>query len=179
MARNEIHVNVAPAKVFAVLADPQSYATWVVGSKEVRGADSAWPAKGTRFHHTVGVGPINLKDHTSVEEVDPPRRLVLRTKVRPFAVARVVLELRPERGGHARPDGGARDRRARGEDLRVLLGPVDEGPKRRGAAPPEGDGGERLAALGQSFTTTITAEMRMQITITICMAIQNRGTALL
>lgn len=99
MARNEIHVNVAPAKVFAVLADPQSYATWVVGSKEVRGADSAWPAKGTRFHHTVGVGPINLKDHTSVEEVDPPRRLVLRTKVRPFAVARVVLELRPERGG--------------------------------------------------------------------------------
>ena len=99
VAHNEIHVKVRPSKVFEVLADPQSYATWVVGSKEVRGADSTWPAKGTRFHHTVGIGPLNVKDHTSVEEVDPPRRLVLRTKVRPFAVARVSLELRPERGG--------------------------------------------------------------------------------
>ena len=33
MAHNEIHVDATPDAVFAVLADPRSFARWVVGSR--------------------------------------------------------------------------------------------------------------------------------------------------
>jgi hypothetical protein len=64
-----------------------------VGSKAIRAADRDWPARGTRFHHTVGVGPLKVRDHTSVEDVEPGRYLQLRTKARPLGTARVKLEL--------------------------------------------------------------------------------------
>ncbi len=99
MARNRILIEAPRDRVFAVLSDPRSYAYWVVGSKEVRAADSNWPAKGSRFHHTVGlVGPFTVKDHTLVEDVDPPRRLQLRARSRPLGAARVTLHLESERG---------------------------------------------------------------------------------
>jgi hypothetical protein len=77
-----------------VLADPRSYAYWVVGSREIRGADPDWPAVGSAFHHTVGVGPLRVRDHTVVEAVKPPRMLRLKAKARPLGTARVTLELR-------------------------------------------------------------------------------------
>jgi len=99
MARNAIHAEATPKKVFAVLSDPASYAEWVVGSREVRAADSHWPAAGSRFHHTIGLGPLAIKDHTSVERVDPPGRLVLCAKTRPFGIQRISLQLRKEGRG--------------------------------------------------------------------------------
>jgi uncharacterized protein YndB with AHSA1/START domain len=99
MAENVIHVDAPPERVFAVLSDPSSYASWVVGSKEIRGADAGFPAPGTRFHHSVGFGPLTVKDHTEVLESVPPRRLVLKAKARPLGTARVVIELAPEDGG--------------------------------------------------------------------------------
>jgi uncharacterized protein YndB with AHSA1/START domain len=99
MARNEIHIDTTPERVFEVLADPESYGHWVVGSKHIRDADPGFPKLGTRFHHTVGFGPLTVKDHTCVEEVDPPRKLVLRAKARPLGTARVTLHLRPEGAG--------------------------------------------------------------------------------
>src|SRR4051794_1841053 len=99
MARNEIHIDVPPERVFEVLADPESYGYWVVGSKYIRDADPGFPGQGTKFHHAVGYGPITIKDHTQVVEVDPPRRLVLQAKARPFGTARVTLELRPDGTG--------------------------------------------------------------------------------
>lgn len=99
MARNERLMAATPEQVFAVLADPSSYGTWVVGSDRIRGADPGWPAAGTRFHHRVGWGPIKVEDHTEALAVEAPRHLVLKAKARPLGTARVTLTL--ERRGTA------------------------------------------------------------------------------
>ncbi len=94
MPRNRCHIDASPRRVFAVLADPRSYAYWVVGSRRIRDADDDWPAVGSAFHHAVGVGPLQIKDHTVVEAVRPPRLLQIKAKARPLGTARVTLELR-------------------------------------------------------------------------------------
>jgi len=99
VARSERFMPVPPEAVFEVLSDPGSYGYWVVGSKEIRDADASWPDPGSRFHHTIGWGPITIRDHTSVEESDAPHRLRLRAKARPLGTAKVSLELRPRDGG--------------------------------------------------------------------------------
>jgi hypothetical protein len=58
-----------------------------------------WPAAGSRFFHTVGVGPIKTKDNTKVIEVEPGRRLVLEARARPAGVAKVIFTLHPVDGG--------------------------------------------------------------------------------
>jgi len=99
MAVNDIHIDTPPERVFAVLADWRSYGHWVVGSRFVRGADPGFPAAGTRFHHQVGVGPLHLDDHTTVLEVDQPRKLILKAKARPLGTAVVDLTMEPEGTG--------------------------------------------------------------------------------
>ena len=95
MAKNQRFMPVPPQAVWAVLADPPAYGYWVVGSKYIRDADEGFPAVGTKLHHTIGVGPITLNDHTEVLEAEPPRRLKLRAKGRPFGTASVELVLEP------------------------------------------------------------------------------------
>ena len=90
---------VPPQAVWDVLADTGSYSYWVVGSKVVRDADPEWPAPGSRFHHTIGVGPLTLDDHTEALEAEPPHRLRLRAKGRPLGTATVTMELTPHAGG--------------------------------------------------------------------------------
>jgi len=92
-------MQVAPDAVWAALADAGTYGDWVVGSKRIRDADAAWPAPGSRFHHTVGVGPLSVDDHTESLEADAPSLLRLRAKARPFGTAQVTLELAPSDGG--------------------------------------------------------------------------------
>ena len=99
MATNERFMAVPPEAVWDVLADPDGYAYWVVGSKRIRDAEPDWPAPGSKFHHTIGVGPLTLDDHTESLEADPPRRLNLRAKGRPAGTATVTLELDPQHGG--------------------------------------------------------------------------------
>jgi uncharacterized protein YndB with AHSA1/START domain len=99
MGRNVIHVEAPAERVFEVLSDPRSYSHWVVGSREVRAADPAWPEAGTAFDHAVGTGPLRLKDHTLVEEARPPHLLRLLARARPFPSARVVLRLDEAAGG--------------------------------------------------------------------------------
>ena len=99
MALNEIHIDTAPERVFAVLADWRSYGDWVVGSRYMRGADPGFPAAGTRFHHQVGVGPLHLNDHTKVLEVDQPHKLVLKAKARPLGTAIVDMTMEPDGNG--------------------------------------------------------------------------------
>ena len=112
MATNERIIDAPVEKVFTVLADPESYAHWVVGANEIRHYDKAWPKLGSTFHHTQGKWPITIKDSSSVIEVEPDRRLVLEVRTRPVVVAKVVLELTPddEGGTHVRmteyPTGG-------------------------------------------------------------------------
>jgi uncharacterized protein YndB with AHSA1/START domain len=93
MARNERLIPASPERVFDVLADPEAYAYWVVGSDVIRDADPDWPAVGSRFHHRVGVGPFKVNDHTEVVDVEPARRLVLRAKARPLGTAKVTMDL--------------------------------------------------------------------------------------
>lgn len=99
MARNEQLIDASPETVFGVLSDPRSYAYWVLGSMEIRDSDESWPAVGSRFDHTIGLGPLKVKDQTVVEAQEPGRFLQLQAKTRPFAKARVKLELAPASGG--------------------------------------------------------------------------------
>ena len=99
MSITERLVHASPEAVWGVLADPDAYAHWVVGSKDIRDADPSWPADGTRFHHTLAFGPIDLKDSSEVMESEEPRRLVLHVMARPFGRGKVEMDLAPEQGG--------------------------------------------------------------------------------
>ena len=90
--RRTIHTS--PRRVFAVLADGWSYASWVVGAAHIRDVDDGWPAVGTRVHHQVGPWPLHLKDHTTVRAVEPDRLLELDARAWPLGEARIRLELR-------------------------------------------------------------------------------------
>lgn len=99
MARNRVHVDALPEEVFAVLADPHSYPGWVVGASGIRDHDEGFPEVGSRFHHEVGPGPLNIRDYSEVIEVDPPHRLVLKAKARPMGTATIKLDLRESADG--------------------------------------------------------------------------------
>ena len=101
MATTTRHLDHPPEAVFAVLTDARRYADWVVGARRIRAVDETWPAPGSRFHHEFGVGPLHIDDSTVLEEIDPPRHLVLRARARPTGVARVTIDLVPS------PDGGS------------------------------------------------------------------------
>ena len=99
MATNKRFMPVPPEAVWEVLADPRGYAYWVVGSKVIRDADPHWPAPGSKFHHTIGFGPLKLSDHTESLEAERPQRLKIRAKGRPLGTASVTLEMQPKDGG--------------------------------------------------------------------------------
>jgi len=88
---------VAPLEhVFEVISDPTTYPDWLAGAKEIRSVDDDWPKAGSRFHHTVGLMKIiTVNDSTEVLEVDPPNRLVLEVRVRPFGRGRTEFHLAP------------------------------------------------------------------------------------
>jgi uncharacterized protein YndB with AHSA1/START domain len=97
MARNTIEVQAPVEAVWAVLADPRLYAIWVVGAAAVRKVDGTWPEPGSAFHHTQAV---MIRDTTSVLESDPPRRIKLEARTRPFLV--VIVEVTLEDAGPGR-----------------------------------------------------------------------------
>jgi uncharacterized protein YndB with AHSA1/START domain len=99
VAVNERYMPVKPEAVWDALAEPGGYGYWVVGSKEIRDAEPEWPAAGSKFHHTIGFGPFEVKDHTVSLVAERPRRLTLRAKGRPLGTARVTLELTELGGG--------------------------------------------------------------------------------
>lgn len=81
-----------PAAVLALLADGSRYAEWVVGAKRIRAVDEAWPAVGSQFHHTVGVGPLSTDDSTEVLEFNrPDGPVVLKARGWPTGAARVTI----------------------------------------------------------------------------------------
>lgn len=90
---------VTPEQVARVLADPRTYDGVVVGSRKIRWFDARWPEPGSRFHHTIGFGPLVIRDHSEVTEDELPRRLVLVVNARPTGSAEVVFVLAPEAGG--------------------------------------------------------------------------------
>jgi uncharacterized protein YndB with AHSA1/START domain len=99
MARNDIFIAASVDEVFALLADPPSYADWVFGSRDVLSADEGWPKAGAEFEHQVGVPPLVIQDRTKVLSASPPRQLVLHARARPLPSARITFHLRPEGNG--------------------------------------------------------------------------------
>jgi uncharacterized protein YndB with AHSA1/START domain len=99
MATNERFMPVPPEAVWDALADARGFGYWVVGSSEIRDADADWPAPGSRFHHTVGAGPLKLNDHTESLEARRPRLLRMRAKARPLGTAQVTLTMTAQHGG--------------------------------------------------------------------------------
>src|SRR5436305_5978102 len=66
VARSEVFIDAPAEQVFELLGDPRTFSRWVVGARAVRAADATWPQPGTAFDHAVGIGPLQLRDHTSV-----------------------------------------------------------------------------------------------------------------
>lgn len=112
MATNERFMPIPPEAVWDALADTGGYGYWVPGSRVIRDAEPDWPAPGSKFHHTVGVGPFEVSDHTEVLEARQPELLRMRTKGRPLGTATVTLGMvRSDAGTLVRmtesPDGPA------------------------------------------------------------------------
>ncbi|MDO3701417.1 SRPBCC family protein [Micromonospora sp. C28SCA-DRY-2] len=84
-----------PERIFAVLADGWSYASWVVGAAHIRAVDDGWPAVGTRVQHRVGPWPLQIEDQTVVRAMEPNRLLELDAHAGRLGVARVRLALEP------------------------------------------------------------------------------------
>lgn len=96
MATSSTHVAATPDEVWSVLADPWSYATWVVGTVKIRDADPTWPAVGSKLYHAVGAWPLLIQDDSEVLESEPSRRLVMQARGWPAGEARVELVLHAE-----------------------------------------------------------------------------------
>ena len=95
MARTTMVIDAGRQEIWAVLTDAWLFARWVVGAKTIRTADESWPSPGSKFHHTVGIGPLSLDDSSKSLAAEPPRRLVLEARARPFGRARVEIILTP------------------------------------------------------------------------------------
>ena len=77
--------------VWDTLADGWSYATWVVGASRVRDVEEAWPAEGSRIHHSFGLWPVLVNDTTQVLRSNVPTELVLKARGWPAGEAQVVI----------------------------------------------------------------------------------------
>jgi uncharacterized protein YndB with AHSA1/START domain len=86
-------MHASAADAFAVLIDPDTYPRWLIGAKEIRDVDADWPRPGSRFHHVVGAGPLQIPDHTEVLAIEPDRLLKLKVKARPFVSAEATFTI--------------------------------------------------------------------------------------
>lgn len=92
-------IDTTPERVWDVLADGWLYPLWVVGASRMRNVDEAWPDAGAKIHHSVGVWPALIDDHTAVVESEPGRRLVLRARAWPVGEAKVDITLQASGAG--------------------------------------------------------------------------------
>ena len=104
-------IPVPPPQAFRLLEDPSSFRDLVAGARKIRRFDSRWPEVGTRLHHTVGVPPLLVRDHTEVVAVDMPNLLVLDALIRPLGCLRVEFRFEPHPEGtkitvRERPESG-------------------------------------------------------------------------
>jgi len=88
-------IGTSAERIFAVLADGWSYASWVVGAAHIRDVDDSWPEVGARVHHRVGPWPLQINDKTTVRAMAPNRMLEVDARMWPVGAARVRLELEP------------------------------------------------------------------------------------
>jgi len=88
--------------IWNVLSDGWTYASWVVGTSRVRAVDPHWPQPGARLHHSFGVWPLVINDHTEVLELDAGRRIRLQARGWPTGEATVEITTSPTEGSSTR-----------------------------------------------------------------------------
>jgi hypothetical protein len=88
-----------PEQVFEVLRDGWTYPVWVVGASRIRDVDSAWPAPGSRLHHSAGAWPLLLDDSTEVIDYQPPHELTLLARGWPAGQAHVRIRVEDDPKG--------------------------------------------------------------------------------
>ncbi len=93
MSINTRTIRTTPHRVWEIVTDGWTYPLWVVGASRIREVDDAFPAVGSRLHHSVGVWPALIDDSTSVLELDPERLIRLRARGWPIGEAEVEIEL--------------------------------------------------------------------------------------
>jgi hypothetical protein len=90
-SRRDRHLHAAPDAVWEVLDDGWLYPLWVVGASRMREVDDAWPAVGSRIHHSVGAWPALVDDETEVVDHRPGSLRELRARVRPWGEAKIRI----------------------------------------------------------------------------------------
>jgi uncharacterized protein YndB with AHSA1/START domain len=93
MAFTSRELDVGVATTFSVLTDPTTYPEWLVGAQRIRDVDASWPRPGSRFHHLVGFGPVQIPDHTEVLAIEQDRMLRLKVRARPFISAEATFRV--------------------------------------------------------------------------------------
>lgn len=91
-------VHAPPEDVWEVLADGWLYPLFVVGASRMRDVDESWPQVGASLHHSVGLWPLLIDDHTDVLDASPPSYLKLEAHAWPGGEAEVEFRLEPEGG---------------------------------------------------------------------------------
>ena len=99
MVETRRRIQAAPDTVFSVISDGWTFPSWVVGAIRIRAVEEGFPATGTRLHHSVGVWPLMIQDHTEVTRCEPGKRLVLLARAWPAGEAIVDIELEPDGDG--------------------------------------------------------------------------------
>lgn len=95
MPENTIVIDASPADVWKVLADGWLFPLWVVGASRIRDVEPGWPAEGSRIHHSVGVWPGLVDDHTEVLASEEGKALRLRARAWPIGEVEVFITLAP------------------------------------------------------------------------------------
>ena len=95
MTTNTGTFSASPDQVWRVLADGWLYPLWVVGASRMREVEQAWPAVGSKLHHSFGVWPVLIDDNTEVTAADPGVSLALRARGWPAGEAAVTITLEP------------------------------------------------------------------------------------
>lgn len=93
MASTDIVINAPAADVYESLMDAWTYEVWVTGTKQVRDVEPEWPAAGSKFHHSVGVGPLMTRDETRMLAREQNRFVELQVQTWPMGEGTVRLEL--------------------------------------------------------------------------------------
>jgi hypothetical protein len=88
-----------PPHVWRVLADPWTFAAWVVGAAVVDAADPAWPAPGARLRYRVGAWPAMLPATSVVTASTEGTELALHGRLQVGGAIALVLALREHPAG--------------------------------------------------------------------------------
>ena len=96
MATTAITIDAPARAVYEALLDAWTYEVWVKGAKNIRAVEPGWPAPGSGFHHSSGIGPLMTRDETRMLRHEPDRLVELNMQLWPAGEGVVRLELQPD-----------------------------------------------------------------------------------